>query len=66
MSQDIRSDLLDKMVSRAVERGSKKVHTFRGSGCHLVETLTLREGYKVAYEIDVLLDSKLGTASTWP
>jgi hypothetical protein len=60
MNQEIRSDMLDKMVQLAIEGGSKKVHTFRGSGYLLIKTSKPREKYRAVYEIDVLLDSKLG------
>jgi len=62
MDQDIRSDLLDKMVQLAIEPGSEKVHTFRGSGYlhlkHMPLGLGCRilEKYRVAYEIDILLN----------
>jgi hypothetical protein len=60
MDQSIRSDLLDRMVQLAVERGSKKVHTFRGSGYLLVKKSRPSEEFRVAYEIVLLLDLKLG------
>jgi hypothetical protein len=60
MGQNIRSDLLDRMVQLAVERGSKKVHTFRGSGYLWVKKSGPSEEFRVAYEIVLLLDSKLG------
>jgi hypothetical protein len=65
MDQDIRSDLLDKMVQLAIERGSEKVRTFRGSGYLHLKHKPLRLGYRtpemyrVAYEIDVLLNPVL-------
>jgi hypothetical protein len=64
MGQSIRSDLLDRMVQLAVERGSKKVHTFRGSGYLLVEKSSPSEKFRVAYEIVLLLDSKIGREHT--
>ena len=59
MGQNIRSDLLDRMVQLAVERGSKKVHTFRGSGYLLVKKSSPSEKFRVAYEIVLLLDSNI-------
>jgi hypothetical protein len=60
MDQTIRSESLDRMVHSAVERGSKKVHTFRGSGYLWVKKLGPSEKFRVAYEIDLMFDSKLG------
>ena len=60
MDQSIRSDFFDKMVQLAVEGGSNKGHTFRGSGYLLVKKSNPSEKSRVAYEIVVLLGSKLG------
>ena len=65
MEQYVRPDLLDKMVRLAIEKGSKKVETFRGSGYLELKDKPFRpkhripEMFRVAYEIDILSNSEL-------
>jgi hypothetical protein len=67
LDQDIRSDLLDKMVRLAIEQGYEKVHTCRGCGYLLAKGSPRRPGeeYRVAYEIDVLFNPELMHAGAY-
>jgi hypothetical protein len=65
MEQYVRPDLLDKMVQLAIDMGSKKIDTFRGSGYLELKDKPLRpkhripETYRVVYEIDILSNPEL-------
>jgi hypothetical protein len=67
LDQDIRSDLLDKMVRLAIEQGYEKVDTWRGCGYLLAKGSPRRPGeeYRVTYEIDVLFNPELMHASAY-
>jgi hypothetical protein len=65
MDQYVRPDLLDKMVQLAIDKGSEKIDTFRGSGYLELKDKPLRpkhpipEMYRVVYEIDILSNPEL-------